>query len=191
MITKENEGRKRHISTSLEQANRISYGEAVATLISIGFGISYLDVISELDIGWIKVTFALTFNLLMCMISVYMLYSVKSDHKNKLGTAQELLYLYTKDRSLIFMMSSVQVVLCCCLSAFALNFTSIKISFYICKIFQLDDEGWKFYLIDGAVVILIGSIIYLFTLIQDYQNYKRLTVVLISAILALILCIIL
>jgi hypothetical protein len=121
-------------------------------------------VVSELNTGWIKVISALTFNLIICLISVFMLYKVKDEHKNKLGTTQELMYYFTKDRSLIFFISGMQVLLCCNLSAYALNFVSKKISFYICRIIGIRDvTSLNYYMIEACTLLLIALFIYLYT----------------------------
>lgn len=79
----------------MDEANRISYGEAISILLSIGLGVSYMEIFSNLDYNVNCTIGALTLNLGIGLIAVYMLYDVKEEHKNKLGSYQELAYYFT------------------------------------------------------------------------------------------------
>lgn len=86
----------------------------------------------------------------------------------------------------------IQIILCCYLSAYALNFVSKNISLYICRIFDHDDientYSRNFILINFSVHLVLGFSIYFYTKIQDYQNYSKLIIILISAIYLAIIC---
>lgn len=75
-------------------------------------------------------------------------------------------------------MSSLYCALCLGLSAYALSIASKHITLQIKKIIGMNE-----YFISIFILILELSLIFPLTIYQNYQNYRKLSVVLISSIL--------
>lgn len=125
----------------------------------------------------------------MGLVSIYMLYDVKQQHKNKLGSYQELIYFFTKDRSLVFVVSIVYLIHYMNLSGFALNYSSKQICsflyrFFFAKEVYTDDIIW----LNITVICVVALLMLPFTVFQDYQNYSKLTYILAGCIAMGISC---
>ena len=104
-------------------------------MISIGYGVGYIDVLSQVDGNPITIMIMLVLTFLMGLVSVFILYDVKQQHKNKLGSYQELIYFFTKDRSLVFLVSVIYLINYMNLSGYALNYSSKQICSFIYRFF--------------------------------------------------------
>lgn len=109
------------ISRDLGEAERIGYLEAIFVLISIAFGVGYIDVFRADNVGFQTFPVVIQFiNLVIGLVSVYMLSSAKQVHLNKLGSYQEIACYYFRSRSLIFIISFQYGVVLIFTAAYAL-----------------------------------------------------------------------
>ena len=76
----------KRISDELAEGKRLSYTESIFILISVAFGVGYVDVFSSNQNNYTSSLGASFTNLLIGIISVYMLADIKANHKNKLGS---------------------------------------------------------------------------------------------------------
>ena len=88
------------ISKDLYEAKKLTSKEGIMILFSIAFGVGYISVlrIETSDALFLM----MTYNFIFGIISCYMLSKAKQMHSNKMGSYPEIVYYYTKDRSLIF-----------------------------------------------------------------------------------------
>ena len=88
----------------------------------MGFGVGYIEV-TKVDSSWQILLSIQVFILISSLASVAILNYIKKDHKNKLGSYQELFYFYSIDRSIIFLISFVYSTVLLSTSAYCLNFS--------------------------------------------------------------------
>lgn len=184
MKQKHNENKARfelEISTSFDEAERITFAEAVRILLSVAFGVGYIDILSQNLVGGSLQIMAQFFCLVTGVISLYMLSTVKQAKQNKMGSYQEIAYYYLNSRSIIFIFSVQYGLLLLTFASFALYFSSKQIARMLTAV--LADAG-RDYVLDLCIVAAI-TLFYLLPLSQylNFQKFKRLTMVLIGAIL--------
>ena len=76
------------ISDTLHQAATVTFFEATMILVSIGFGVGYIEIFwnENKDDHALQFFLTLLFNLIIGIISVQIFYNVKQIHKGKLGS---------------------------------------------------------------------------------------------------------
>ena len=178
------------ISRYINEADRISYGEAVSILLSIGFGVSYMDIFALLDYNVDCTIIGLTLNLVIGIAAVCMLYDVKQEHKNKLGSYQEIAYYFTRDRSLIFSISLIYVFESFTTSSYAFYYSTNHIYDLIVYHTMAGEEPSEFdsLWIYAVILIALAAAIFPLTAYQNYQNYKKLTYLLLGSFAMAFVC---
>lgn len=121
------------IDPQVSQAAWLSYAEAIAILFSVGFGIGYISIAKDLfsDLTPMSYILPLLFYMGIGFICIYFLSDVKKEHKNKMGSYQEIAYYYVKNRSIIFAISTLYMIDTLLLCVIALHKASLAISIYI------------------------------------------------------------
>ena len=149
-----------------------------------------MDIFAKMDKTCSSTLAALAGNLVTGLTAVYMLYDVKQQHKNKLGSFQEVAFYFTRDRSLIFIISIIYILENVGICAYAFYYSSNYIFEQIFRILYqhnyIESDG-KFWLY-SLVLALLALLIYPQTVKQNYQNYGQLSRVLILAIAVAITC---
>lgn len=174
--------RNYRISTTFNEAEKLTYSQAVLILLSIAVGIGYVDVLksSTKDSGML-IGIQL-YCLITGLLSCYMLSQVKEAHQNKLGSYQEFAFYYMRDRSIILIICFTYGLLLISFSAFALKFSSEQLSWILCAFMGNLDESslnWVFY---SILLFITFAMVFPFSWYLNYQNFRLLTVILISSL---------
>lgn len=168
------------ISHSFQEADRISFAEAVRILLSVAFGVGYIDILSQnLVAGSIQIM-AQFFYLVTGVISLYMLSTVRQAKQDKMGSYQELAYYYINSRAIIFIISIQYGLLLLVSASIALHFSSKQIVSLFTNVLpgQLKEKVLNF------CVVGVITLFFLLPVSQyiDFQKFKKCTKVLIGAL---------
>lgn len=138
-------------------------------------GIDMLDMPFVLSIQAVYV--------LIGLVSIYMLQDVKREHKNKLGSFQEIVYYYTQNRPWIMLISGVYLAALVTLTSEILRFVSKHLTAATYYYYKDENFGgkkttheWPFRFIMISFQVLIVLLFFPLTRLKHFQNFKWLGV---------------
>ena len=172
------------ISPSLQEAGRISYLDAMLILLSVAFGVGYLDLFDEVQNESIQIypIVLQLVNLVVSTTACFMLCKVKEAHYNKMGSYQEISYYYKGDRTFIFVISlhvSISLLITAAYGfQFCTSFFTEFIAFQADSIDFNDPPLWLYAVVGAAISLALFP----YSLAQNYQRFGKLTYIIVTLI---------
>jgi hypothetical protein len=150
------------IAEETAEAERISKLEAVCILISIAFGVGYINVVQNNHTDPNYLPYELLINFMFGIISCYMLSEAKKAHSNKLGSYHEIAFYYFKDRTVIYVICFQYGVTLLYLSSYALQFISGSVTEFLIKddYSEFNRDTAKYKITKLVLILVIGAVIY-------------------------------
>ena len=181
--------KKLNIRAEINQEEAVKFKEAILILLSVAFGIGYVDV-HQLYLTDMYFLIGLQlFFVSTGLIAVYLINDVKSEFEDHLGSYQELFYYFTHDRSFIYILSAQYTILLVLICSFAMYFVCSHLAMILTALLQENREFRTFGLLYIAIVFLLCFTVVLpSSYFLNFQKFKRLTKILIGSLtLAVIL----